>query len=159
MTTQALADKKLAFYAPAVPDKYRDNVPPYVGEVALYSAPSVDDGYGTGVSLAGVIDGREVVGRLKRGQYDKTISFECLKTRENLFNADLIVPRSSDDSKPLLLIFNDELGRSEVRIFCAQSEPGVDPALREWGEVRSRFSELQCSLFNTNEFRMRQLFG
>jgi hypothetical protein len=156
MNTQTSVDRKLAFYAPAVPDKYRDNVPPYVGEVALYSSPSVDDGYGTGVALAGAVDGREVIGQLRRGLYHADISFLCTKTREELFVGDLVVPRH--DSEPLLLILNDhdpELGR----LFASESAPGYDPALKEWGEVKSFAHDIRDSLFGTNQFRMRQLMG
>jgi len=152
MNTRALADKKLAFYAPAVPDKYRDNVPPYVGEVALYSSPSVDDGCGTGVSLTGVIDGREVVGRLKRGLYDKTISFECPKTGLELFNGDLSVSHSDDS---MFLFLYDDKNRADAKMFAAESVPNFAPALREWGNKLSALVELRNRVFGTNEGKAR----
>jgi hypothetical protein len=151
MNTQASADKKLAFYAPAVPDKYRETVA-YAGEVALYSSPSIEHGYGTGVSLAGVIDGREVVGRLKRGLYDKTISFECPKTGVEIFNGDLSVS-NSDDS--MFLFLYDDKNHAEAKMFAAEGVPDIDPVLREWGNKLSALVELRNRFFGTNEGKAR----
>lgn len=152
MNTQTLADKKLAFYAPAVPDKYRDNVPPYVCEVTLYTSPSVDDGYETGVSLTGVIDGREVIGRLKRGLYDKTISFECPNTRQVLFYGELIV---SHLDGPMIMMLSDDLNPGDAKKFFAESVSDIDPSLKEWGDKESVIHAYRNKLFGMNEGQWR----